>query len=1768
MSDLDVLSIQITSDSKKAEDAIESLVRGLQNLNTALGNLDVSKITQFSNAVSKLANIGSNTNTTSKAIKSMASEISQSFGIRTKKGVEDITISLQNLYEATKDYSEGVDSTKAGIYENAMKGVQKAIQDNYKYKESIDSTTKSVKDYVDATNKSGTKVGMADMAKEFGENFKEMQKVLGGAFKNNLSSTEKGVQDLAEYLAEMNGQLGTQFDTEHVDKGLEQLVKTLKAAKAATLDFKEASEKGLISESDTFDAVDKAADKISKLYREQSKYSATNGLGGVTNVFQQISDMNLPNMGGIASAAKEAAKSFDSAQESASKLSDSIKDVGDSKNVIENISEETKQFSDDIKEVPEENLLSISEKSAEKAESAIQQAIEKALEYKKIISGMESGKTPFNTEQYSEAIKGYSEATKQIEQFKKSLTGETSFTESVLPQFVVLGKEIGEFSNKFGELGEKSAGLFKFMVQPLKWASNEYVEKFRGLQETVENFQKNFRMHMKKVSDFWKRTMKTFTFMLVRKAITAIITEVGNAIQSLAMYSNAMGTAFNTDLSNMVADFQYLGRSIVSVFAPLLNFIVPIIDTIVSKIATLISYIGMLFAALGGGTSFTKAKKNVGNYAKSLDSASKSAKNLTMGIDELNILSEQSGGSSKPYDGWEDAWEDVKIPDWILKLSDKLKKLLDDLLAPIKKAWERVKKRFKDALNYMKTQLLALFKSIGEAFLKVWNQEATVKLFENIFNIIADLMIIIGALAEKFRMAWDENERGVRIFEGIRDILLILSQHLVNLTDYMVSWAANLDFAPLLDSVIGLLDAFKLLADFIGGVFEDVMRMVVLRYIKWMIEEGIPHLNHTIAEMIEAFNFSKIRDDLVPLEQAFERLAENIHTGVTNAIGNLGKQIAEFTNTQEFTDFLQRIADIMDLLSAEDVEKILTGLGQGILNIAGAVVKFVNSETFMDFLEGLDKWLENASSEDIAGMLEKVAFAIGLFKFAEFATAGLSGFFKFAAVLQSLTELHKIATGLTAVGGGATTAAGGFSALSSAALPIIGIIALIAVGIYSLVESYGGLDGAMQEIKRRFDEVVGVLETFAKAIKLDKVIENLQNAVSRLGEKLGGLKDYWDLVLDAVEVVAGLLGGALIFAFEGVVGAVTVVINIVSTLVDVLGGLGTMIKGVFEGDWDTVKEGGARVGNAIVEGVKTGISDVKNIFTDDVPNQINEGMNGIPDATRGATENAGKLIAYNESDAFIQGISERQPYAFSANQEMINGMLTTVNNADYQGTGLTFATMQYQAYQDNIANTDFSSLGTQWNTKTGDALRANNTLFNDANKATSEEGAALFSTSYMEYMTNSSLFGESMSQYGQTVGKDLVDGLNLGLSENMPLSTDYINQWFQTIQTSIHNNPSMPFGSPNKKTQEYGRDTVTGFNMGITTNASTSIAAVNTWFTYINTALWTKLEEVRLTFTTMLTSIFSGEGWDYNTPILTLFTNVAMAINTNIVVLGETILGTTLPMFFETYLTPFFANENWQPLFDLLHEETFVPNFENFRVWFMDEAMTPWWENDLLFWFDKAKWDGEIFTPLKDNIQKHWNNFLTWWRKSMKAWWNNDVIPWFEESKWQEQFNHIKEVAEEVFEAIRAYIQEKIESARDSVASACEEMSEAISEVIDLIDELLEKLTSLGSLNIGVGVGGYASGGFPTQGSLFIANEAGPELIGTIGGRTAVASNDEITGIADAVYATGNQESVLLSQLIGLTRQMLDKDPVIIGDKDIARMANNGQNQLGMTIIT
>ncbi len=84
---------------------------------------------------------------------------------------------------------------------------------------------------------------------------------------------------------------------------------------------------------------------------------------------------------------------------------------------------------------------------------------------------------------------------------------------------------------------------------------------------------------------------------------------------------------------------------------------------------------------------------------------------------------------------------------------------------------------------------------------------------------------------------------------------------------------------------------------------------------------------------------------------------------------------------------------------------------------------------------------------------------------------------------------------------------------------------------------------------------------------------------------------------------------------------------------------------------------------------------------------------------------------------------------------------------------------------------------------------------------------------------------------------------------------------------------------------------------------------------------------------------------------------------------------------------------------------------------------------------------------------------------------------------------------------------------------------------------------------------GFASGGFPATGQLFLARESGPELVGSMGGRTAVANNDQITeGIKDAVY-----EAMISAMAGGGNGQ-----PIIINldGREIARTTTKYQNQM------
>ena len=87
----------------------------------------------------------------------------------------------------------------------------------------------------------------------------------------------------------------------------------------------------------------------------------------------------------------------------------------------------------------------------------------------------------------------------------------------------------------------------------------------------------------------------------------------------------------------------------------------------------------------------------------------------------------------------------------------------------------------------------------------------------------------------------------------------------------------------------------------------------------------------------------------------------------------------------------------------------------------------------------------------------------------------------------------------------------------------------------------------------------------------------------------------------------------------------------------------------------------------------------------------------------------------------------------------------------------------------------------------------------------------------------------------------------------------------------------------------------------------------------------------------------------------------------------------------------------------------------------------------------------------------------------------------------------------------------------DGLVMLVEWISRAVSLWNSSKESIGQASAKAGSADYGFGL--FASGGYPSEGEIFVARERGPEMVGTIGGRTAVANNDQIVeGIRQGVY--------------------------------------------------
>lgn len=123
----------------------------------------------------------------------------------------------------------------------------------------------------------------------------------------------------------------------------------------------------------------------------------------------------------------------------------------------------------------------------------------------------------------------------------------------------------------------------------------------------------------------------------------------------------------------------------------------------------------------------------------------------------------------------------------------------------------------------------------------------------------------------------------------------------------------------------------------------------------------------------------------------------------------------------------------------------------------------------------------------------------------------------------------------------------------------------------------------------------------------------------------------------------------------------------------------------------------------------------------------------------------------------------------------------------------------------------------------------------------------------------------------------------------------------------------------------------------------------------------------------------------------------------------------------------------------------------------------------------------------------------------------------------------------------------------------------------DWVPVLGGKEFSLNLKTIGeISIPRFAEGGFPEQGQMFIAREAGAEMVGSIGRRTAVANNDQIVaGITSGVAEANSEQNALLREQNALLRALLDKDSnVNLDGRRVSKQLDRVRHERGATIVT
>jgi len=411
----------------------------------------------------------------------------------------------------------------------------------------------------------------------------------------------------------------------------------------------------------------------------------------------------------------------------------------------------------------------------------------------------------------------------------KDFTSLNSQAQKLYTEIEMYNRQLSEAKSKMAQLNQETNktaitqnklssffGAFKQKIEQAKPSISNIKNSFKGLPKLTQNITNNIKGMGTGVKNGLGHILK---YAMALFSLRSIYSVLSSCAQSWLSSQNA-------GAKQLSANINYMKYAMGSAFAPVIQYVTGLVYQLMKAIQSVVY-------ALFRVNIFAKASAS--SYASMAGSAKK-AKNETKQLagvhDEINNVQSNdnsdsgSGGASPSFD-----------------LSG-----IDTQMSPLAQKFYDFFKPLVDSWNQYGTQVIEAFKNsvggIGQAISAMWNSVETLFTNGTIYSIIANILNSIGQIGVAWANAWNNDNNGTEIVQGIANMIDDITNAILNLV-------SSTGFQSFLD---GVLSAFSGIVQFIEPIVSGFSEM---------------------AEKILEIVLSSIGDVLKTVGDALQTIAQN-----------------------------------------------------------------------------------------------------------------------------------------------------------------------------------------------------------------------------------------------------------------------------------------------------------------------------------------------------------------------------------------------------------------------------------------------------------------------------------------------------------------------------------------------------------------------------------------------------------------------------------------------------------------------------------------------------------------------------------------------------------------------------------------------------------------------------------------------------------------------------------------------------------------------------